>query len=127
MPAWMDYKETARSRGALAHELYIVESRPIADPAKMQEILPDHLAYMNGLEQDGHLFLAGPISNEEGTEVAGGMLVYHAQSLDHARELAENDPMHARGGRTFTLRRWLINEGGLSMTVRFNAQSVSIG
>lgn len=127
MPRWNDYKSEAKSRGALAFELYMVQSTPAGDPAAVKETLPDHLAYQAEQEAAGRLFLAGPISDETGEMMEGsGLIIYRAESLEAAQKLAENDPMHARGARSFVLRRWLINEGGLSLTVRFSAQDVSL-
>ena len=67
------------------------------------------------------------MSDESGEEMQGrGMIVYRARSLQHARELAENDPMHRAGARSFTLRKWLINEGSLTLSVRLSAQAVAL-
>lgn len=127
MPSWSEYRETARTRGALAFELYIVESTPAMAPPDMLEILPEHLAYQKQMEAEGKLFLAGPLSDASGEQMSGGgMIVYRAASLDDARALTENDPMHKKGGRTFTLRKWLVNEGSLSVTVGFANQAVSL-
>jgi hypothetical protein len=34
--------------------------------------------------------------------------------------------MHARGGRTFTIRRWLVNEGSMTLSVKFSAQTAGL-
>lgn len=126
MPSWDAYKSEASARGSLAFELYRVVSTPAGDMAKVKETLADHLAYLATLEARGALFLAGPLSDETGEEMQGqGMLILRAASLEEARALAEGDPMHATGARSFTLRRWLVNEGGLSLTLRLGAQTVS--
>ncbi|MCT8161752.1 YciI family protein [Pseudoruegeria sp. SHC-113] len=128
MPAWDDYKAEAKSRGALAHELYAVVSTPTGDPAQVKANLPAHLAYQAKQEAAGHLFLAGPVSDESGALMEGmGLIIYQADSLEAARALAEADPMHASGARSFVLRRWLINEGGLTLSLRLSGQSVALG
>ncbi|MBT8408109.1 MAG: hypothetical protein KJN93_00605 [Alphaproteobacteria bacterium] len=127
MPAWDDYKAEAKSRGALAFQLYVAQSIPAGDPKAVKASLPDHLAYLAGLEKDGVLALAGPLSDETGEQMEGmGMLVLRAESFEHARELAANDPMHRSGARTFTLRKWLINEGSLTVTIGLSSQSVEL-
>lgn len=127
MPKWKDYRQSSKERGSLAFELYIVESTPAKPPEQMIEILPDHLAYQGEMESQGKLFLAGPLSDASGDEMSGGgMIVYNASSLEEATQITESDPMHARGGRTFTIRRWLINEGSLSLSVNLSAQKVSL-
>lgn len=128
MPAWDDYKAEAKSRGALAHELYAVVSTPAGDPAQVKANLPAHLAYQAEQEALGRLFLAGPVSDESGALMEGmGLIIYQAESLEAARALAEADPMHASGARSFVLRRWLINEGGLTLSVQLSGQSVTLG
>ncbi|WP_299792469.1 YciI family protein [uncultured Marivita sp.] len=125
MPSWTEYAAEARARGALAHELYMVLSTPGGDPAKVKETLPAHLAYQAELEARGALFLAGPVSDETGELMKGiGLIIYRAASIDDARALAEADPMHANGARSFVLRRWLINEGSLTFSVALSAQNV---
>ncbi len=127
MPAWDDYKAEAKSRGALAFQLYVAQSTPAGDPEAVKASLPDHLAYLAGLEKDGVLAFAGPLSDETGEQMEGmGMLVLRAESFEHARELAANDPMHSSGARTFALRKWLINEGSLTVTVGLSSRSVEL-
>ncbi|RMH46647.1 MAG: hypothetical protein D6688_04500 [Alphaproteobacteria bacterium] len=117
MVAWTEYRDIARKRGALALELYVVESTP-NDPEKLSGILPDHLAYQRELEASGRLVMAGPLSDEAGEEMTGaGLIVYRASSLDEARAIAKADPMHKSGARSFRLRRWLVNEGRLHIDV----------
>ena len=118
MVSWTDYKAGAVERGALALELYVAHSTPAAGPDAVKANLPDHLAYQADLERAGQLAFAGPMSDETGEHMQGmGMIIYRAESLEAARALAEADPMHKSGARSFVLRRWMINEGSLSLHV----------
>jgi uncharacterized protein YciI len=127
MPKWSDYKETARNRGSLAFELFIVESTPALAPDDMMKILPEHLSYQQDMERAGKLFLAGPLSDASGEEMSGaGMIVYKAHSFEEALAITSADPMHQRGGRTFTLRRWLVNEGALTLSVGLSTKGVAL-
>ena len=127
MPAWADYKSIAQERGSLAHELYVVFSEPAAPPEQLKQHLPDHLAYQAEQEQAGSLVMAGPMSDDSGEMMEGvGMIIYRAESLEAARQLAENDPMHSTGTRTFSIRRWLVNEGSITLNVKLSAQSVTL-
>lgn len=124
MPKWTEYRETARSRGALALELFVVQSTPVAEPEALRETLPRHLEYLKQVEGQGALAFAGPVSDESGEEMNGaGMIVFRAASFDDARSLAEGDPMHAEGKRSFTLRRWLLNEGSLTISLSLSGQT----
>ena len=118
MVAWADYKSEAKSRGALALELYVALSTPAKAPEDVKASLPDHLAYQARLERSGQLAFAGPMSDETGEHMQGvGLIIYRADSLETARKLAEDDPMHKSGARSFVLRRWLVNEGSLNLSV----------
>lgn len=127
MPKWEDYKAEARSRGALALELFVVHSVPTGDGAAVKAALSDHLAYQAQMEARGALAFAGPMSDETGDEMQGmGLIIYRAASFDEARALAEADPMHKAGARSFTLRKWLVNEGSLTLSVGLSGQTVGL-
>lgn len=127
MVAWTEYKSAAKARGALALELYVAHSVPAKAPEDVKASLPEHLAYQAQLEARGVLAFAGPMSDETGEHMQGvGMIVYRADSLEDARALAEADPMHASGARTFTLRRWMINEGSFTVSVGLSTNSVDL-
>jgi len=127
MVAWADYKAQAKSRGALALELYVAMSTPAKAPEDVKAALPDHLAYQADLERAGQLAFAGPMSDETGDHMQGmGLIIYRAESLDAARALAMADPMHASGARTFTLRRWMINEGSFTLQVGLSTGGLSL-
>jgi len=64
------------------------------------------------------MVLAGPVPDATGEEMQGqDMIVYRAASVEEARAIAEADPMHVSGARSFTLRKWLVNEGSLTISV----------
>ena len=127
MGAWADYKAEAKSRGALALELYVVLSTPAKEPQDVKVALPDHLAYQAELERVGSLAFAGPMSDESGAHMQGmGMIVYRAESLSAARALADGDPMHQSGARSYVLRRWMINEGSLNLSVGLSTKEVTL-
>ncbi|MGV6802922.1 MAG: YciI family protein [Ruegeria sp.] len=117
MVAWADYKSEAKNRGALALEFFVAISTPAKTPQDIKASLPEHLAYQAQLERSQSLAFAGPMSDETGELMQGmGLIIYRAPSLEAARKLAENDPMHKSGARGFVLRRWMINEGSLTLS-----------
>lgn len=127
MPTWDEYKKTAKNRGALALELYAVETTPTSTPEALKAVLPAHLAYQRQLESEGKLFLAGPLSDETGELMRGtGLIIYRANSLEEANELAKGDPMHSENVRSYILRKWLINEGSPRFATALCAQSVTL-
>ena len=119
MPKWNEYVDEARARGSLAAEFFMIRSTPIAPPERVKEILPRHLSYQISLQNSHKLVLAGPLSDESGENMLGeGMMIYRAKSEKEARALADADPMHAEGGRSYTLRRWLVNEGHIPVELK---------
>lgn len=127
MVAWADYKAEAKARGALALELYAAISTPAKTPADVKAALPDHLTYQADLERAGALAFAGPLSDESGDQMQGmGLIIYRADGFDAARRLAEDDPMHRSGARSFVLHRWMINEGSLSLSVGLSTGAVGL-
>ena len=125
MPAWNDYKKAAKQRGSLALELFVVESTPAKAPEDVQANLPAHLEYQRSQEMAGTLAFAGPLSDLTGELMQGtGMIVYRAVSMEAARAIADGDPMHSSGARTYVLRKWLINEGSFSLNVGLSTGNV---
>ena len=128
MPTWAEYKQTAKSRGSLAMELFVVESTLAVAPEEMLVVLPEHLDYQKQMEATGKLFLAGPLSDATGDLMQGtGMIVYRTDTIDDARKIADADPMHAKGVKTYRIRKWLVNEGALSFSIALSRQHVSLG
>ena len=127
MPLWSEYKAHSQERGSLAFELFVVNTQPAGDMELVKATLPDHLAYIGSLETAGSLFLAGPVSDETGEHMqAAGMVILRAASMEEARKLADGDPMHSTGARTYTLKKWLVNEGRLNVSVSLGTQGASL-
>jgi hypothetical protein len=53
------------------------------------------------------------------------MIIYRAASMEDARKLADADPMHAAGARSYTVRRWMVNEGALTLSVGLSTAHVT--
>ena len=81
----------------------------------------EHLAYQGRLEAEGRLFCAGPLLKEDGAMTGIGLIIYKAASLDEARKIADGDPFHKSGLRTYKIWPWKINEGGIDLKIRFAA------
>lgn len=112
------------------HQFYVIITRmsvPAADAiAALKPRLTAHLDWLNDLEARGVLFAAGPVRGPEEANWDGtGMFVVRAASLDEARALAEAEPFHAAGLRTFELFPWQVNEGGFQLQVRFSGSEAS--
>jgi hypothetical protein len=54
------------------------------------------------------------------------MFVLRANSFDEAEAIAKEDPLHKAGLRTFTLQKWRLNEGRITITVDFSDQKMKL-
>ncbi|MEO4045148.1 YciI family protein [Hoeflea sp. CAU 1731] len=109
----------------LRMNLYLIFSKPEASKEEIKSLLQEHLQNQVRLEREGVLFGAGPVFDESGEPVCG-MFILRADSFEAARAIADRDPLHRAGLRSYTIQRWLMNEGSLSMTVRFSDQSAIV-
>jgi uncharacterized protein len=86
------------------------------------------LAFQEKLGSEGILFAAGPLWIDDGQSWEGeAMSVIRAESLAEAEEIAARDPMHKGGARTFHVRRWLVNEGALTIQLSFARGRFKLG
>jgi uncharacterized protein YciI len=113
------------TKGFLGKELYVIVTVPVAPREALDKMLPEHLAHQIKLEKKGIMFGAGPLVGEDGARV-GGMVIIRAESFAAARAIADADPYHARGLRTYTLTRWTVNEGSYGIRVNYSDQTVTI-
>ncbi len=109
----------------LGKELYVIVTKPAAPREAIERLLREHLEHQVKLEKSGIMFAAGPIANEDGS-AAGGLIVIRAESFAAAKAIADSDPYHRAGLRTYTLMRWTVNEGSYSVRINYSDQSVTI-
>lgn len=125
--SWDEYGKACRSRGALAMEVFACRTVPARDGPPPADLLAAHLAYQQALEARGHLFLAGPLSDPEGLAMSGaGLIIYAAANIAEARILADGDPMHRDGQRSYTLQAWRLNEGAPLAGLRLSKRSFDL-
>ena len=109
----------------LGKHLYVIHTTPIASRDQILPLLPDHLEHQVRLEKSGIMFAAGPMTNED-SSAAGGLIVIRAESFEAARGIADSDPLHKAGLRTYTIRRWTVNEGCYTVRINYSDQTVTI-
>lgn len=91
--------------------LWVVISTPVADRETYMPHLPEHLRYIEGLDREGRIFAAGPLATLDDERKGRGLIILIAGDASSARRLADGDPLHRRGLRSYTLERWTVAEG----------------
>lgn len=107
----------------LRKRLWIVITKAVAPPEELSKLLEALLQHQIRLEKEGIMFGAGPLSNPDGSPTGTGMIIIRAETEPDARRIADQDPFHSAGLRTYTLQQWSLNEGRINITVDFSDQS----
>lgn len=109
----------------LARDYWLIMSKPEtgATPEAIDELVPDHVQWLLGLEQEHVLFLSGPLTSGSGVGPGSGMTVLRAVEEAQARQIAVQDPFVRAGLRTFEVYRWRLNEGSVSVRMSLGTGS----
>lgn len=121
MSSWQEHIDHVSTKGLLAKRLYVILTTPTGALEALAAQLGAHLAYQKDLEARGITFAAGPFANDAEQAWSGeGMIIVRAASLADARAIADADPMHSSGVRRYRIRPWLLNEGAITVSVRYS-------
>jgi uncharacterized protein YciI len=66
----------------------------VDDPARLDEVRPDHRAFLSGLHEEGYLIASGPLTGGGGPSA---LLLVEAASPDVVESLLEQDPFRTEG------------------------------
>jgi len=110
-------------RAMLNKPLYVALRTPL-DTTRMAELLEPHLRWAIAAERRGELFASGPfVADGAAPGSLGGMTILRAGSAEEAQAILADDPFVREGVVAVELRRWLLMEGGFTVTMRFSDQS----
>lgn len=101
----------------MKRELFVITNAPLVPAAELQANLTAHLHYLIDLEKKGILFASGPLFDSDGAMTGEGLTVVRAASIDEAKRLAAADPFVMAGQRRPTVKRWVVNEGRITVSV----------
>lgn len=76
------------------------------DPGVLAEHLADHLDYLKPFVASGQMSMGGPLQELNGRFNGDGLYLLNVDSIEEARAIAENDPLHLRGVRRFRMLVW---------------------
>ena len=101
--------ERTRNTGQFVKRAYIIRSE-LVSPRILDDVIAEHRNYLEELAANGKLLAAGPFipGGLESKYNGAGMIVVYADSEDEARRIGEDDPMHRKGVRKFTIDFWLV-------------------
>ena len=126
-PSWNEMVDQCSELGLLAKRLYVVFTSPVNGMRPVMEVLDEHLAYQNKIQNEGIMFGAGPFSDAAEQNWDGdGMIIIRADTMAAAKIIADNDPMHKAGARSYEIRPWLLNEGKVTIDLTFSNKSMEI-
>jgi uncharacterized protein YciI len=80
---------------------FLVLSNLMASREKLQPYRDKHLSYLEELKKKGQLLLAGRFADG-----SGGAYILTADSMNEAKEIADNDPYHSSGLRSYIIKEW---------------------
>jgi uncharacterized protein YciI len=94
--------------------LWVVLSTAKVPSAAMEPHAPEHLRYMNGLEENGQLWASGPFI-APGVTVGDGLTIFNVPDEADVHRLMREEPLTKLGMRTYKVRPWELREGKISM------------
>ena len=116
----------SETRQHLGKELWVIFSDPTSTAEQRRAVHADHLAHQYELEASGALFAAGPFLDEAGKPRGPGMIIIRASNEAEARAIADRDPYHRGGFRSYRLERWKLSEGTFGLRVNYSNGTYSI-
>ena len=113
----------ALMQAMLKKPLYVVLRTPV-DLSRINELLPAHLEWAVQCEKRGELFASGPFVNDQAPPGAdGGMSIFRADSVAEVERILSSDPFIQQGVFSVVVKKWVLMEGGFTVSVRFSDQS----
>jgi uncharacterized protein YciI len=89
------------------------EQRPEIDDERADLLQSQHLGYLATMKEDGHMKVAGPLSDQP-DDTWRGFSIYQVGSVEEARRLAELDPAVRAGHLTVDVMSWHTPKGALN-------------
>ena len=126
---WQELVGFSETQGLLAQKLYVIVSEPTGGLGPIMDNIDRHLAYQAGLEEDGTIRLRCRSCRDRRRAAVArrGHVRLPGRPMEAARRLADSDPMHQSGARSYRVRPWLLNEGTASVRVFYSGRKPVIG
>lgn len=116
--------ETQQLLAQMLRKPFYVAVRTVCDLSRFDALLNPHLRWAIAAEQRGWLLASGPfVQPDAALGAAGGMSIVRASSLEEAQQILADDPFISEGVYNVEIKKWLLMEGGVTVTLRFSDQS----
>lgn len=119
----LDAEIQAMRHHFLAKKLWVIMTKRCVPVEEMERHIKAHLKHQISLEKQGIMYGAGPCRPPGESEAAFGLIIIRAPDEKEARKIADSDPMHVAGVRTYELFQWTMNEGQLRIALNFSDQT----
>jgi uncharacterized protein len=106
--------------------LWVVLNVRKASSSEMKPYVAEHLEYMNELEEQGSLWGSGPFI-ERGILVGDGLTIFNVANEEDVHKLMSNEPLVKRGMRSYSVRRWELREGRISIDLCLSQSRFALG
>jgi uncharacterized protein len=106
--------------------LWVVLNSRKASSAEMEPYVAEHLKYMNELEGRGLLWGSGPFI-EPGVVVGDGLTIFNVAEEADVHELMAEEPLVKRGLRSYSVRKWELREGRISIDLNLSESRFVLG
>jgi uncharacterized protein YciI len=103
----------------IRQKLWAVLTKAQASSAEMEPHASEHLRYMMSLEEQGVLWGSGPFVAHDRV-VGDGLTIFNVREEAEVRRLMAEEPLTKRGLRTYTLHRWELREGKLTINLKLS-------
>ncbi|GGB60574.1 hypothetical protein GCM10011409_42410 [Lentibacillus populi] len=84
---------------------YFAAISPMLDEEKSTLYRPDHLNYLQKLQDEGRIFAKGRFA--DGT---GGLVIYKADNLAEVEKVVKQDPYVVKGARSYEIHEWEMTQ-----------------
>ena len=80
---------------------FVIIQNQISDLNSMQKVRKSHLDYLTELYNDGCVIAGGKFLDN-----TGAVIIIKADSIDHAKKIAEKDPYIINNIREYEIKHW---------------------
>ncbi len=106
--------------------LWVVLTTAQAPSAEIEPHAPEHLRYMNELEEQGVLWASGPFL-VPGRVVGNGLTIFNVAAEDDVHRFMAEEPLTKLGLRTYAIHKWELREGRIGIELLLSQSRIVLG